>query len=120
MDNSVVCMPFPRIDLSDIFGDCLHFKIFVMERKFSFLCENYDNINFIYAVKLELRPWHYFKELDSVSQEHGSLTALMVSAISRLKKVESIDFMLSESQSRNYYENDKFVFKNEELKTCKF
>lgn len=87
--------------------------------KFSFLCGNFYNKNFIYAIKFGSHPWHYFSEIDSISSEHVSLPASIDSLISKMDKVSSIDVNLNEEQSRNYYFDGKFIFKNKELKTSK-
>lgn len=87
--------------------------------KFSFLCGNFYKKNFIYAIKFGSHPWHYFNEIDSISSEHGSLPASMDSLISKMDKVSSIDVNLNEEQTRNYYVDGKFIFKNNELKTRK-
>lgn len=89
------------------------------KEKFTFLCRTYERRNFIIGVKFANHPWHYFDELDALSSEHGSLPASMDSLISRLDKVKPIYLNLDEDQSRNYFNNGKFIFKNKELKTCK-
>lgn len=90
-----------------------------MNQKFYFLCGHLVGKNFIYATKFAKHPWHYFEKADSNSSVHDSLPAILDSLISTLKKVKTIEVPLSEEQSRNYYKNGKFIFKNKELKTCK-
>lgn len=87
------------------------------KRTFSFLCGAFEKQNFVYGVKFEKHPWHYFDELDSRRAEHGSLPASVDETIRRLDGVKTIYLQLNEEQSRNYFENGKFIFKNKELKT---
>lgn len=89
------------------------------QRKFYFLCGNFDKINFIYAIKTENSVWHYFEEPDSVISVHNSLSANLEDKICRLNKVQSIGVNLTVDQQANYVRNEKFVFKGKELKTCK-
>lgn len=90
-----------------------------MKDKFSFLCGTFEKKNYIYAVKFANHPWHYFEMQDSYSCKHQSLPASMDSLISQLNKVGSITLQL-DVQIQNYYKDDKFVFNNKELKTCKY
>lgn len=91
-----------------------------MEEKFFFYCGTFERKNYIYAVKFAKHPWHYFETEDSYSYKHRSLPASMDSLISELNKVRSIDLNLNEEQIQNYFKDDKFVFNNKELKTCKY
>lgn len=87
--------------------------------KFSFLCGNFSNKNFIYGIKCGKHPWHYFDVKDSVSSEHGSLPASIDALIRGLDKPTSINVNLNEEQTKNYYVGGKFIFNNKELKTRK-
>lgn len=91
-----------------------------MKQKFYFLCGNFERKHFIYAIKYAEHPWHYFEEQDSISSVHGSLPAILDSLIGTLDKVRTIQVPLDEQQTRIYYDNGKFIFKNRELKTCKY
>ncbi len=88
-----------------------------MKQKFSFLCGNADNIKYIFGVKFGAHPWHYFEEIDSILSEHGSLPSELDDLVGSLKQNRSIDVELNEDQAQNYFKNEKFVFKNIELKT---
>lgn len=91
-----------------------------MKQKFQFLCGHFEKTNFIYAIKFEKHSWHYFEKIHSTSAVHDSLPAILDSLIGTLKKMRTIEVPLDEIQSRNYYVNEKFVFKGKELKTCKY
>lgn len=86
-----------------------------VSRKFSFLCGKDKSI---VAVKFAHYPWHYFETSDSISTQHDSLPAKMLASIRNLDKVRSVSVILNDMQSRNYFKNGKFIFKNRELKTC--
>lgn len=90
-----------------------------MKQKFLFLCGNFEKINCIYAIKFTKQPWHYFEEVDSVSAVHDSLPPNVDVLISTLHKVRTIEVLLDEEQTKNYYNNGKLIFKGKELKTCK-
>lgn len=89
-----------------------------MKQIFYFLCGKFRRVNFIYAIKNDVEPWHYFEESDSRSSAHESLPPVLDSLIGTLDKVRTIQVPLSEDQWSNYYRNQKFVFKNKELKPC--
>lgn len=86
-------------------------------KKFGFLC---GPPNIIYAIKFGTHVWHYFDVSDSIVAQHGYLPASMNSLIRGLTKVKTINVNLNENQTKNYFRNDKFVFKNKQLKTCVF
>ncbi len=87
---------------------------------FDFLCDNYENINFVYAIRSDSSDWHYFEEGDSSLDAHVSLRPSFLSQISLLiNKVKPITLILNADQILNYVKNGKFVFKGKELKTCK-
>ncbi len=84
-----------------------------------FLCGNYLEMNFIYAIK-NLGDWHYFEEEDSLFDVHVSLPPNLVNKIGLLvNKVKPISLTLDADQLANYVQDDKFVFKGKELKTGK-
>ena len=86
-----------------------------MNRKFSFHCGRFDRTNYIYAIKSENYPWHYFKECDSYSSQHNSLPAAVDSFVTNVGKLTTISLCLKEEVWKKYYENGQFVFKNEKL-----
>lgn len=94
-------------------------KIYKMPQNYRFLCGNFFGQAFIYAVKFDQYPWHYFDEEDTSSSKHGSLPVELENVIKSLSKVKTVELALSEEQAKNYFENGKFVFNNKELKTCK-
>lgn len=85
--------------------------------KFAFLC---GPPNIIYAIKFGTYEWHYFDVPDSIITQHSSLPASMNSLIRGLVKAKTINVNLNEDQTKNYFHNCKFVFKNKQLKTCVF
>lgn len=87
------------------------------KRKFSFLCGSFEKQNYVYGVKFDKHPWHYFDERDSIRAQHGSLPSSVDESIRRSNGVKTIYVHLNETQSRIYFENGKFIFKNKELKT---
>lgn len=91
-----------------------------MKQKCSFLCGNFENMNYIYAIKVGDSCWHYFEEIDSVSTEHNSLPSQLDVFISNLKKIRKVQLFLDEEKSSQYYCNQNLVFKGKELKTCKY
>lgn len=86
--------------------------------KFSFLCGSFEKKSFIYGVKFAEYEWHYFEEADSPFSKHFSLPASMDISIGRSDKVRSIVFFLTSEESKNYFRDGKFMFKDKELKTC--
>lgn len=84
-----------------------------------FLCGNYLQMNFIYAIKNNLiSDWHYFEEEDSSLSVHVSLPPNLAEKISPLvNKTKPIALVLNAEQFANYVHDDKFVFKGKELKT---
>lgn len=90
-----------------------------MAQKFRFLCGNVENINYIYAIKHSVYPWHYFEEMDSKFSSHGSSPQALDSLIGALNYMKTIEAQLDEAQSRNYFVDGKFIFNKKELKTCK-
>lgn len=85
----------------------------------NFLCGSFYKIDFIYAIKNDLSDWYYFKEEDSLLDEHVSLPPNLINEISRLKKLTPIAVTLNPDQIVNYVNNGKFIFKGKELTTCK-
>src|ERR1700744_1616428 len=85
-----------------------------------FLCGHFLKRNFIYAIKSDQSDWYYFKEIDSLFPAHVSLPPNLENQISQLNGLKPIAFTLDADQIVNYINNGKFVFKGEELKTCKF
>lgn len=81
---------------------------------FVFLC---GKGNFIYGVTVSNHPWYYFEEIDSISSEHDSLPPKMLASISKMQDVRQIAVNLNATQSRKYFENGKFMFKNKPLNT---
>lgn len=94
----------------------------VRKQKFYFLCGNFAKRNFIYAIKSAGKPWHYFEEQDSLSSSHGFLPSILDTLISRMfeNKIKTVEVPLDEYQWLEYYDNDKFIFKTSELKTCAY
>lgn len=94
----------------------------VTKQKFSFLCGNFVKRNFIYAIKNAGKPWHYFEAQDSLSSAHGPLPSLLDSLISKMimNKIKTVEVPLNEHQWMNYYDNEQFIFKARELKTCAY
>lgn len=85
-----------------------------------FLCSNYENINFVYAIRSGSSDWYYFEEGDSTLDVHVSLPPDSANQISRLvNRLKPVTFALNADQIANYVRNGKFVFKGKELKTCK-
>lgn len=87
---------------------------------FDFLCGNYLDMNFIYAIKNDLSDWHYFEEEDSLLDVHVSLPPNLVNEIGQLvNTVKTISLTLNADELANYVQDEKFVFKGKELKTGK-
>lgn len=83
------------------------------------LCGNFDNKNFIYAIKSNESEWHYFDEQDSSIDKHNSLMTSLNFRISLLDKIQTIAITLSPGQLINYVQEAKFVFNGKELRTCR-
>ncbi|KAJ6647756.1 hypothetical protein Bhyg_02979 [Pseudolycoriella hygida] len=85
----------------------------------NFLCGNFNNICYLYAIKNDQSDWRYFAERDSDVDVHFSLPTSLKDQISRLKTntVKSIALTLTEEQLHNYVNEGKFVFKGKELNT---
>lgn len=94
----------------------------VNKQKFYFLCGNFAKINFIYAIKNAGEPWRYFEEQDSLSSVHGFLSRVLDALISTMliNKIKTVEVPLDEHQWMNYYDNEKFIYKTRELKTCAY
>lgn len=90
-----------------------------MKQKFHFLCGNYENLNYIYATKFGEHDWHYFENADTHLSVHKLLPQVLDSLVGKLKSVKSIEVLLDEVQSINYYRDGKFIFNNKELETRK-
>ncbi|KAJ6634109.1 hypothetical protein Bhyg_17618 [Pseudolycoriella hygida] len=83
-----------------------------------FLCGNYENTNYVYAIRSDSSNWHYFEEGDASLDVHVSLPPNFLSQVSRLiNKLKPITLTLNADQIFNYVKNGKFVFKGRELKT---
>ncbi|KAJ6648329.1 hypothetical protein Bhyg_03557 [Pseudolycoriella hygida] len=89
------------------------------KKKFSFLCGKFEKEKYIYAVKFETHPWHYFHELESIAAEHSALPPSIHHLIEELNmgEVRTISLNLGESQWKNYFTNGQFHFKNKKLET---
>lgn len=87
------------------------------KRKFTFLCGFFENERYIYGLKFDNHVWHYFEVLDTKRAQHVSLPDSVDASIVRLKAVGPIHVHLDEAQSKNYFKNGKFIFKNKELNT---
>lgn len=88
-----------------------------MVKKLQFLCGNDGKKLFVYGVRCPMGPFYYFDKLDSILSAHVTLPAELGSIVTSRKKV--IEVELNEEQLKNYWKNEKFVFKNKALKTCK-
>lgn len=86
---------------------------------FIFRCGNFENEQFVYAIKSQGNDWHYFEPQDSFIDAHNSLKADLSSRISLSKSLHSIAVKLMPDQLINYVSDGKFMFKGKELKTCK-
>lgn len=84
-----------------------------------FLCGNFRNTNFVYAIRSDLSDWYYFDEDDSYLHVHVSLPPNLANEICRLDKVKPISVNLNGDQIVDYVNDGIFVFKGKELKTCK-
>lgn len=62
--------------------------------------------------------FYYFDELDSIIDAHTTLPADLRYVIT--SKIQTIEITLTDQQTQNNCKNGKFVFKNNELKTCKY
>lgn len=96
----------------------MRFSNLKMLQKFRLLCGLFRNEKFIYAIKFGRHPWHYFDPNHRIFSEHNSLPAELEEQITTFTKVRSVEISLDEEQSKQYYDNGKFIFKNTELKTC--
>lgn len=91
-----------------------------MPQKFEFLVQNSNNRNFIYAIKFDHHPWHYFEDDHSIISQHQSLPHGLEHLIELSKELRTIEFILNDEQIKNYYQNGSFIFKKIKLKTCKY
>lgn len=91
-----------------------------MSQKCFFLCGNFQNMSFIYGVKVEKGDFYYFDEVDSIIGAHGSLPADLENRIRQLQNntLKPISISLDTNQLANYMNNDRFIFKGKELMTC--
>lgn len=83
--------------------------------QYHILCGNFDEINFVYAIKSDESDWNYFDEKDCVIDSH-SFGIHLENRIS-LNKISPV--ALDSGYLSNYILNGKFSFKGKELKTCK-
>lgn len=88
-----------------------------MNTKFHFLCGNFSDYNFIYAIKFGSHPWHYFDATDAISSVHGALSKELDSTIATLDGMSTIEVPLDNALSRIYFNSGKFIFKSKILKT---
>lgn len=84
-----------------------------------FLCGNFENICYVYAIKNDQSDWHYFEEKDSLLDSHVFLPPDLSDKIRQFKAVKSIKLSLSAEQLEHYVNEGKFVFNGEVLSTCK-
>ncbi len=84
-----------------------------------FLCGNYNNENYVYAIKKDESDWYYFEEKHSLLDSHIFLPSSLKDKISHLKTVTTVTISLNAEQLLHYVNEGKFVFMGRELATCK-
>lgn len=91
-----------------------------MTQKFQFLFGYFNSKYFVYAIKLNQHCWHYFQMLDSISYEHVTLPPGWKDTINCMTGIHVVELILNEEQAAAYFKNRRLVFKDKQLKTCKF
>lgn len=89
--------------------------------KFTFLCGKFAQKKSIYAVKFGDHPYYYFNESDTATSQHDTLPGSIDFFIDKSDKdgLMPIELNLTEEQSRSYYLDGQFIFKNRELRQGK-
>lgn len=90
-----------------------------MKQKFQFLCGYFEQIRFVYAIKDSEHPWHYFDESESLLSKHISLPEGLRHQIGLLNGIKTLQVLLDDTQTSNYFVNGKFLFNGKPLGTCK-